>query len=146
MTSHAGIGTFYEGQDVLLLAQLYTQESALLTPADVDPAATVTVKVFDLTTSTPSTAIVSDTSLDCSDVVFTATTSVGWYEDSIGANFGIRLYDNAANDSGDAGVVVFDSTDATGGHVYLVEVTFPTLDSGLAVLRWRLQCHELLGV
>lgn len=144
--AQVGRGYFYEGQDILLLARIERQTGAVLGSADVTASSAVTVSVYDLSSATPTTAVVQNSSsVTVGNVLLDPVqgTSIGWEDDDLGANFKMRLYDNAVNSASDAGVIVFGTTSATGGHRYLIEVTFPTLYDGLAALTWEASCLTL---
>src|SRR5689334_8972265 len=135
-----GRGTFYEGQDIWLVGQVTLPTGALLTASDVTAANKVTIAVYDLSSSTPTTAVFQDSTAvilgnGSTGAILTPaqTTTVGWDLDPLGANFKLILYDNTAGAA--PGVPVWPGSGAaraTGGHRYRVEITFATTSYGLA--------------
>lgn len=78
------IGTTYEDQGVVVLGRVRDWEADLLVQADFG---SITLKLFDESSSTPNTAIYSAT-LTVSSVIYnTLQTGGGWTVDSTGWNF-----------------------------------------------------------
>lgn len=145
-----GRGYFCEGQDAWIVSQVYLPTGALLTSSDYAGGAVATVSVYDLSSTTPATPIITAPTIALGNgttgVVLNtpATSTVGWDLDTTGANFRLILYDTTATNL--VGVNIFGGTvKATGGHRYQVEITFPTTSYGLAAILAEISCSELMS-
>lgn len=109
-------GTAWEDQDVTTLARIMIPTRGAMLQADM--SGTATLKIFDLSSDTPDTAIVTTSSIAASAVIFDALqVDSYWNTDNVGYNF---RHTN---------VSVADKL--LGGKIYRFEYTFDTDNDGL---------------
>lgn len=109
-------GSAWEDQDVTTLARIMLPTRGAMLQADMD--GTATLKIFDLSSDTPDTAIVTTSSIAASAVIFdTLQVDSYWNTDNVGYNF--RHTNVSAADK------------LLGGKVYRFEYSFDTDNDGL---------------
>jgi len=109
-------GSAWEDQDITTLARIMLPTKGAMLQADMN--GTATLKIFDLSSDTPDTAIVTTSSIAASAVIFDALqVDSYWNTDNVGYNF--RHTNVSAADK------------LLGGKVYRFEYSFDTDADGL---------------
>ena len=109
-------GIAWEDQDVTTLARVMLPSRGAMLQADMN--GTATLKIFDLSSDTPDTAIVTTSSIAAADILFD-TLQLGsyWSADNVGYNF---KHTQAVTDG-----------KIEGGKVYRYEYSFDTDNDGM---------------
>lgn len=139
-------GEFFEGSDFKLLARVVSHNRAVLTTGDCSgTATTATINIYDLSGATPQTAIFTSTSLTSANLIQNTllTSSSGWSQDSIGANFLLVISTQAIGSQFSGKGVVWPSGHPVGGHRYRIEVLIPTTDYGIVPIVAELTCRAV---
>lgn len=139
-------GEFLEGADFKILARVTTHDKAVLTTADGDPTTTTaTVNIYDLSGSSPQTAILTNTSLPYSSLITNnlLNSTNGWSQDNIGANFALVVSGvTPAGPFVNKGVV-WPAGHPIGGHRYRFETKLVTVNYGTIPVVAELLCRAV---
>ncbi len=139
-------GEFLEGGDFKILARVTNHNRTVLTTADLPSSGTMTVNLYDLSGSSPQTAIATSGAIP-SNVPITNNllgSNDGWTQDSIGANFLFVVCSTASVPTNYAGRgIVFPTGHPIGGHRYRVEALITTAQFGVVPVVAEALCRPV---
>lgn len=138
-------GEFLEGGDFKVLARVTNHNKQVLTTADLPSAGTMTVNLYDLSATSPQTAITTSTSINSNSVIQDTllTSADGWTQDSIGANFILVVANTTLGSSYLNKGITFPAGHAIGGHRYRLEVLITTAQYGIVPVIVEALCRPV---
>lgn len=137
-------GEFLEGGDLKILARV-TNHNRTVLQTSMLTTGNATVNLYDLSGATPQTAIATNTSLTATALIENTllTSSSGWSQDTIGANFQFVLSTATPSGAFSGKGIAWPSGHPIGGHRYRLEIQLPTTDFGNIPIVAEMLCRPV---